>query len=44
MLSVLPGDEVVDGYDLVAAREQEVGKVRAEEARTAGDHGDGFGR
>ena len=31
-------DEVVDADDLVAASEQRVAQVRAEEPRTAGDH------
>ena len=35
-------DEVVNADDLVAAREEEIGQVRAEEAGGTGDHGDGL--
>ena len=36
------GDEVINAYDFVAAREQQIGQVGAEEAGGAGDHGGGF--
>ena len=32
-----PGHEVVDGDDLVTARDERLGQVRAEEARTSRD-------
>ena len=37
MLSDAPGDEVVDGDDLVAPVEEPLAEVRAEEAGAAGD-------
>ena len=37
MLRDRPGDEVVDGDDLVAAVEEPLAQVRAEEAGAAGD-------
>ena len=36
------GDEVVNADDLVAARNQEVGEVRAKKAGGTGDNGDGL--
>ena len=38
-----PGREVVEGVDLVAAREERLGQVRADEARAAG-YEDAHGR
>ena len=36
------GDKIVNADDLVAAREQQVGEVRAEKAGGAGDDGSGL--
>ena len=36
------GDKIVNADDLVAAREQQVGQVRAEKAGGAGDDGGGL--
>ena len=36
------GDEIVNGDDPVAARQQQVGQVRAEKAGGAGDDGGGL--
>jgi hypothetical protein len=38
-----PGREVVEGVDLVAAREERLGQVRADETRAAG-YEDAHGR
>ena len=41
MLDILPaaGNEVVEADDLVALRQQAVAEMGAQEARSAGDHG-----
>ena len=36
------GDKIVDGDDLVAAREQQVRQVRAQKSGAAGDDGSGL--
>ena len=42
MLSTRAGDKIVNADDLVAAREQQIGQVRAEKAGGAGDDGSGL--
>ena len=44
MLSTDPGDEIIDADHFVSAREQQVGQVRAEKARGAGDDAGGLDR
>ena len=42
MLSTDAGDEIVDADDLVAARQEQIGQVRAKKTGGAGDDGGGL--
>jgi hypothetical protein len=42
MLSTRAGDKIVEADDLVAARQKQIGEVRAEKAGGAGDDGGGL--